>query len=180
MTTETKPTYEQLKVQAMEALTSGDDVAFLTISAKMRSFKAEIAKAREGLAEKKAAIATTPYKPPFAPLSLTQYLKLQERVYKHAKAIEPQDAQAAAAMTNTAMIALAKRDIVLGPDPRDEAREYLIKINAPAEAVKKLLSAYKVEKVADLEDQEAEDFKAMVLGFESADALAAFAKTAKF
>ena len=54
MTTETKPTYEQLKVLAMTALTEGNDTEFLKISAQMRSFKAEIAKAEAEKLKKEA------------------------------------------------------------------------------------------------------------------------------
>jgi hypothetical protein len=54
MTTETKPTYEQLKVLAMQALTDGNDTEFLKISAQMRSFKSDIAKAEAEKLKKEA------------------------------------------------------------------------------------------------------------------------------
>jgi len=58
MTTEVKPTYEQLKVLAMTALTDGNDTEFLKISGQMRSFKAEIAKAEaEKLKKESEAMA---------------------------------------------------------------------------------------------------------------------------
>jgi hypothetical protein len=54
MTTEVKPTYEQLKALAMTALTDGNDTEFLKISGQMRSFKAEIAKAEADKLQKEA------------------------------------------------------------------------------------------------------------------------------
>lgn len=58
MTTEQKPTYEELKVLAAKALTDGPDAEFLRIAKSMQSFKADIAKA-EAEAEKKEAEAMT-------------------------------------------------------------------------------------------------------------------------
>ena len=59
MTTENKPTYEELKAKAIAALQAGNDAEYWTINNQMKSFKAEIAKAeQEAFQKKQEALAS--------------------------------------------------------------------------------------------------------------------------